>query len=166
MRKVWFCLLLLSLVTPAAAQERSKGEDVTPERDRPASDAHSFVELFTKLERDLELAAHTKNQTSLDALVAPEFTERAAIDPEHPVARTEWMEKVLPDYKLDPLGIRSMVIRAFLGNAVVSFVQKQEVPASGGAANRDYFIVDLWVVNQGKWQVASRFMSPVPTYQH
>ncbi len=138
--------------------EKKKSEDVTPQKDRPAADSHSFMELFTKLERDLVLAAQEKDRTSLDALVAAGFTERTAIDPEHPVARAEWIEKVLPDYRLDPMGVRSMVIRAFLGNALVSFVQKQ---APSAVDSRDYFIVDLWVVNQGKWQLASRFVSPV-----
>ena len=61
------------------------------------------MELFTKLERDLVLAAQKKDRTSLDALVAAGFTERTAIDPEHPVARAEWIEKALPDYRLDPM---------------------------------------------------------------
>ncbi len=106
-----------------------RAKQVTPEEDRPASDAHSFVELFSKLERDLEVAAQSKAQVSLEALVAPEFIERSAVRPELSVPRSEWMGRVLPAYRLDPVGIRSMVIRAFLGNAIVSFVQKQ---AAGG----------------------------------
>ena len=62
------------------------------------------MELFTKLERDLVLAAQKKDQTALDALIAPEFSERTATHPEHPVARAEWMEKTLPAYRLDPVG--------------------------------------------------------------
>ena len=138
--------------------KKRRRENVTPLEDRPASDSRSFMELFTKLERDLVLAAQKKDRTSLDGLVAAGFTERTAIDPEHPVARAEWIEKALPDYRLDPMGVRSMVIRAFMGNALVSFVQKQ---APSAVDSRDYFIVDLWVVNQGKWQLASRFVSPV-----
>ena len=88
MRKVWFYLLLLSVVSSGAAQQKKKkSEDVTPQKDRPAADSHSFMELFAKLERDLVLAAQEKDRTSLDALVAAGFTERTAIDPEHPVAR-------------------------------------------------------------------------------
>ena len=161
MKRLWLGMILLSWALPALAQEKAKGEQVTPEGDRPASDAHSFMELFTKLERDLEVAAQAKSQGALAALVAPEFIERSAARPELPVPRSEWMGKVLPAYRLDPVGIRSMVIRAFLGNAIVSFVQKQAAGGPREAGTREYFIVDLWVVNQGKWQLASRFVSPV-----
>jgi len=161
MKSLWIGTILLSLALPVVAQERSKSEQVTPENDRPASDAHSFMELFTKLERDLEVAAQSKAQVSLEALVAPEFIERSAVQPELSVRRSEWMGKVLPAYRLDPVGIRSMVIRAFLGNAIVSFVQKQAAGGPGAAGTREYFIVDLWVVNQGRWRLASRFVSPV-----
>ena len=160
------CLLavLLSLVMPVTGQERSKPEDITPEKDRPASDAHSFMELFSKLEYQLALAAQKKDQADLDTFVAPEFIARDANDPDHVITKTEW-EKALPDCKLDPVGIRSVVIRAFLRNTVVSFVQKQ-TRSAGGVRTLDWFIVDLWVANRGKWQLASRFAWPVPAQQH
>ena len=71
------------------------------------------------------------------------------------------MQERLSDYKLDPLQIRSMTIRAFLGNAVVSFVQKQKATQNDAGRTAEYFIVDVWVANHGKWQVASRFSSVV-----
>jgi hypothetical protein len=159
MRNAMLLAVLLSLATPLAAQKKHKPEEVHSEEERPASDAHSFMELFSKLERDWVLAVQKKDQVSVDAIVAPEFIERDATDPDHIITRAEWMEKNLPDYKLDPLGIRSMTIRAFLGNAVVSFVQK--AMPSGSGRSGDYFMVDVWVTNHGKWQVASRCASPV-----
>ncbi len=98
---------------------------------------------------------------SLNEIMADEFIERDATDPENMITRTKWIQERLSDYKLDPLQIRSMTIRAFLGNAVVSFVQKQKVPQNAASRNAEYFIVDVWVANHGKWQVASRFSSPI-----
>jgi hypothetical protein len=161
-RKTLLFATLLALIVPVAAQKKQNPEAAKSEEDRPASDARSFMELFGKLERDWGLAVQKKDQPSLDAMVAAEFVERDAIDPEHIVTRAEWMERNLKDYDLDPLGIRSMTVRAFLGNAVVVFVQKQRPTRSGSGPGKDYFIVDLWVTNQGKWQVASRSISPVP----
>jgi hypothetical protein len=54
-----------------------------------------------------------------------------------------------------------MTVRAFLGNAVVSFVQKQKATQNGTGGSSEQFIVDVWVANHGKWQVASRFSSLV-----
>jgi len=161
MSKALLLVLLLSLVVPVAAQRKHKSEEVGSEANRAASDARSFLELFSKLERDWGLAAQKRDQVSLDATVAPEFIERDATDPDHTITRAEWMEKSLANYTLDPLSIRSMTIRAFLGNAIVSFVQKQKATPSGADRNGDFFIVDLWVVNHGNWQVATRFISPI-----
>jgi len=161
MRQAVLLALSLSVVMPVGAQSKRGSEDVKSESQRPASDAHSFMELFGKLERDWGLAAEQNNQKSLNEIMATEFIERDAADPENMITRTNWMQKRLSDYKLDPLQIRSMTIRAFLGNAVVSFVQKQKTNQSGEGGSYDHFIVDVWVANHGKWQVVSRFSSLV-----
>jgi len=142
-------------------QSKHNLEDVKSEEQRPASDAHSFMELFGKLERDWGLAVEKKDQKSLNEIMADEFIERNAADPENMITRTKWMQEQSSDYKLDPLQIRSMTIRAFLGNAVVSFVQKQKATQNGAGRSAEYFIVDVWMANHGKWQVASRFSSLV-----
>ena len=167
MRQAVLLAVLLSVAVPVVAQGKHKPEEVKSEEQRPASDAHSFMELFGKLERDWGLAAEKKDQMSLNEIMADEFIERDASDPENTIARTKWMQERLSDYKLDPLQIRSMTIRAFLGNAVVSFVQKQKETRNGAGRSAEYFIVDVWVANHGKWQVASRFSSVVsPTGVH
>jgi hypothetical protein len=160
MRQAILLAVLLSVAMPVVAQRKHKPEDVKSEEERSASDARSFMELFGKLERDWGLAAEKKDLMSLNAIMAEEFIERDAADPDHPVTRANWLQKRLANYNLDPLQIRSMTIRAFLGNAVVSFVQKQKAsPFTRESA--EYLIVDVWVVNHGKWQVASRFSSAV-----
>jgi len=161
MRKAVLLGVLLSVAVPVVPQSKQKPEDVNSEEQRPASDAHSFMELFGKLERDWGLAAEKKDQKSLNEIMADEFIERDTTDPENMITRTKWMQERLSDYTLDPLQIRSMTIRAFLGNAVVSFVQKEKATQNGAGRSAEYFIVDVWVANRGKWQVASRFSSVV-----
>lgn len=160
MRQAILLAVLLSVAMLVVAQRKHKPEDVKSEEQRAASDARSFMELFGKLERDWGLAAEKKDLTSLNAIMAEEFIERDAADPDHAVTRATWLQERLTNYNLDPLQVRSMTIRAFLGNAVVSFVQKQKTnqPARESA---ECLIVDVWVVNHGKWQVASRFSSAV-----
>src|SRR5713101_4477181 len=161
MRQALLLALLFSVAVPVVAQKKHKPpEEARSEEQRPASDAHSFTELFGKLERDWGLAAE-KKEKSVDEIMADEFIERDATDPENVITRTKWMQERLSDYTLDPLQIRSMTIRAFLGNAVVSFVQKEKATQNGAGRSAEYFIVDVWVANHGKWQVASRFSSVV-----
>jgi hypothetical protein len=161
MRQAVVLAVLLSVALPVVAQSKHNPYNLKSEEQRSTADAQSFMELFGKLERNWGLAAEEKNQKSLDEIVADEFIERDASDPENTITRTQWMQKRLSDYKLDPLQIRSMTIRAFLGNAVVSFVQKQKATQNGAGGGAEYFIVDVWVANHGKWQVASRFSSLV-----
>jgi hypothetical protein len=165
MRQAILLAVLLSVAMPVVAQRKHEPEDVKSEEERSASDARSFMELFAKLERDWGLAAEKKDLMSLNAIMAEEFIERDATDPDHPVTRANWLQERLTNYNLDPLQIRSLTIRAFLENAVVSFVQKQKAnqPTRESA---EYLIVDVWVVNHGKWQVASRFSSAVVQRNH
>jgi Domain of unknown function (DUF4440) len=161
MKQAVLFVVLFSLTVPVVAQSKRNPDNVKSEEERTAADAHSFMELFGKLERDWGLAAERKDQLSLNEIMAGEFIERNAADPENTITKTRWMQERLTNYKLDPLQIRSMTIRAFLGNAVVSFVQRQKATQDGAGQSGEYFIIDVWVANHGKWQVASRFLSVV-----
>jgi len=119
------------------------------------------MELFTKLERDVALAAQKQDHDFLDVTVAPEFVQRDAIDPDRLIPRTEWIQNNLRDYNLDPLSIHSLVIRAFLGTAIVSFAQRPKSSQPADHSANYYFVVDVWAPNHGKWQLTSRFLSPV-----
>ena len=118
------------------------------------------MELFAKLERDWTQAVQKKDKAALDAILAPEFTLRTSENPENLTPRTVWIQNVLTSYDVRSSSQRSMVIRAFLGVAVVSFVQSEQATVNGKDRSGDYFIVDLWKANHDKWKVAARYMSP------
>jgi len=161
MKQAVVLLIAILAGTSLWGQTRHDSDSTKVEAERPASDAHSFMELFSKLERDLALAAQKQDRDFLDVTVAPEFVQRDATDLAHLIPRTEWIQNSLRDYTLDPLSIHSLVIRAFLGSAIVSFAQR---PKSGQASDHGanyYFVVDVWAPNHGKWQLTSRFLSPV-----
>jgi hypothetical protein len=154
-------LLLLCLAAPCAARSAHKQGHKTPERDRPASDARSFMELFTKLERDWIQAVQRKDKSTLDAILAPEFMLRTSENPEDPLPRADWIQQALTSYDIRSFSHRAIAIRAFLGVAVVSFVQSQQATIDGEDRSGDYFIVDLWEANHDKWQVSARYVAPV-----
>ena len=159
----WILLtLMLSMcfAGQCSAQLNSKHERETPQQERSASDARSFLELFTKLERDWIQAEQRRDGAALDAMLAPEFTLRSSESPEHPVPRAEWIQRALSSYDIHSYSHRAIVIRAFLGAAVVSFVQSQKATLDGKDCSGDYLIVDLWETNHDKWQLSSRFMAP------
>ena len=161
MRKGLLLLLIMCAYLPVSAQQKHRKEEPTPEAERPASEAHSFMELFTKLERDWILAVQHKDKAALDNILAPEFIVRSSADPEHPVLRTDWMQEALSKWEIRSYSHHAMAIRAFAADAIVSFLQTQEATIDGKDRSGDYFIVDLWVVNHGNWQVAARYLAPV-----
>jgi Domain of unknown function (DUF4440) len=159
-RKVLLLVVLVLCVSSSFAAQKKKQHEPS-EAERPASASRSFMELFTKLERNWADAAQKKDQAELEQFLAPEFIVRTSADPDHPVSRAEWMQNVLTRYDIRSVSQRSMAIRAFLGSAVVSFVQTQQASVGGKDRSGDFFIVDLWVTNNGKWQAAARFISAV-----
>jgi hypothetical protein len=156
MKEALFFALILSFSFPSFGQ-REKKEHKTPEAQRPASDAHSFIELFTKLERDWMLAVEHKDRAALESLLAPEFNERTASDPEHPVSRAAWIDRAVADFDLRSFNIRYLAIRSFLDNAVISFEENQQVTVGGVDRSGRYFVVEVWVSKGDRWQAASRF---------
>lgn len=153
-------LLSLYVATPSAAQRAQEHPEATPEEKRPASESRSYMELFTKLERDWTQAVQKKDKASLDEILAPEFTLRTSENPESLILRADWIQKALTSYDLRSSNQRAMVIRAFLGVAVVSFVQSEQVTIDGKDSSGDYLVVDLWKANRNRWQVAARYLAP------
>jgi len=156
-------LLIFAFLSPLniAAQRKTHKEDVTPEAERTASNAHSFMELFAKLEGDWLGACQRKDRAALEELLAPEFSVRLSSDPEHILTRTDWIENAMVSNRIQSYRDRAMTIRAFLGVAVVSFVRSEGATIGSGNSSNDSLIVDVWEINHGKWQPATRFMAPV-----
>ena len=165
--KKGFALLLLFVAVPCLFAQKKKHQEKSEQaaEQRPATDARSFMELFTKLERDWADAIQRKDRAALDAILAPEFLVRTAADPEHPIERAEWVNDTLSKYQLRSYTNRAMVIRAFLGVAVVSFIQSQQVSVAGKDRHSEYLIVDLWETDSNKiWHPAARYIAAVENH--
>ena len=163
MRRSILLTLVASFCLPGycAAQANGEHEGGRSEKEKPASAARSFLELFTKLERDWIEAAQRGDKAALDAILAPEFAELSAESPESPLSRSDWIQRALTGYDIHSYSQRTMVIRAFLGVAVVSFVQSQEATFNGEDRSGDYLVVDLWETNHNTWQASARYIAPV-----
>jgi Domain of unknown function (DUF4440) len=158
-RKTLTPLLVFALLSPLniAGQRKTHKENATPETERTASNAHSFMELFAKLEGDWLGACQRKDRAALEELLAPEFSVRFSSDPEHIVTRTDWIADAMVRNPIQFSRDRAMTIRAFLGVAIVSFVRSE----GATTGSDDSLIVDVWEVNNGKWQPTTRFVAPV-----
>jgi hypothetical protein len=100
----------------------------------------------------------------LDTILAPEFMLRSSENPENPILRADWVRSALTTCDIRSFSHRAMANRALLGVAVVSFVQSQRATVDGRDRSGDYFIVDLWEGNSGKWQLFARYIALVDNH--
>ena len=154
-------ILIMSTAVLCAAQVTHAPEKQTPEKDRSASNAHSFTEMFSKLEADFSRAVQDKDEGGVEAMLAPEFMLRTSRDPENPLPRTESIQYVLASCQLRSFTQRAFAIRAFIGVAVVSFVESRQGTIGGKDCSGNYLVVDLWEANHGKWQISDRYSARV-----
>lgn len=154
-----FVLLFLCFSFHAPAQQVHTPEKPVAEKDRPASDAHSFQELFQTLERNWIEAVQRRDSDAVDALLAPEFMSWTSEDPENPTPRAEWVQHAFAHVESGTLTPGAMSIRAFVGSALVSFQLTHTDVIDGKQQTQRYFIIDLWEVNHGRWQVADRYVT-------
>lgn len=161
--KISLAVVLLCMTGLCHGQQAQNQKDsiAAQEERRPVADSHSFVELFTKLEDQWTQAIQRRDRSRLDAVLAPEFILRNSEDPEHPVIRERWMRNVFAGPEIKSFTHRAMVIRAFMGVAIVSFVEEEQVKSDGQNHTVRRFIVDVWEVNRGQWLAAERFVAPL-----
>lgn len=159
MRRIAVLALLMLFWSGLAcrAQAAHDSAQSSAEKNRPASDAHSFQELFQKLEREWTVAVQQQNKDTLDAILAPEFMYWTSEHPDTPTLRDAWLRHALAHGEAGHVSAGEMFIRAFVGSALVSFELTRDDAGGGTHHVEHYFIVDLWVVNHGKWQVADRY---------
>lgn len=142
-------LVLLQLFFPLSALRWQQKEHRTPERG-----ISSFIELYTKLERDIASAVQKHNTASLDRLLAPEFVLRSGEDPEHTVHRSEWLRNPAVQPPPAPFWLSSMAVRVFPGDvALVSFI------AAAGKRKTGVLVIDVWIADRARkrWQLAQRY---------
>jgi len=156
-------LAMLWMAMPVNAQhtQGKNNSAFVEEQERPVADSHSFMELFTKLENQWMQAMQGKDRSGLETLLAPEFMVYDAEDPGHPMVRDAWISDALAGPRIGSFSHNTMAIRAFMGVAIVSFMQKEEQKVNGKDRTVQCFVVDIWEVNHQHWQVAERYISPV-----
>src|SRR5215469_4837924 len=156
-------LAMLWMAMPVNAQhtQGKHNSAFVEEQQRPVAEYPSFMELITKLENPWMQAMEGKPRSGLETLLAPEFMVYDAEDLGHPMVRDEWISDALAGPRIGSFSHNTMAIRAFMGVAIVSFMQKEEQKVNGKDRTVQCFVVDIWEVNHQHWQVAERYISPV-----
>ena len=97
-----------------------------------------LVKKYYDMENILQAALMQKDTKKIDSLLAPDFEERKANNPNSPVPRKDWIALKLKHKDENNHVIRQMAVRELGNNYIVSYLSV--------TSNNDssMFIVDVW----------------------
>jgi hypothetical protein len=159
MKKIALLLIVAMSVSGFTQNKKGKKHDSTERGVR------SFMEVFANLERDWTTAIQKHDVPTLDKMLALDFIVRNAVDPEHVMNRSDWLEKIAPSYKIESFSQSGMTVRVFPGDvALVSFVQWQTATVDKAEESGRFLVIDIWVADhvQQRWQLAQRYWAATP----
>ena len=123
----------------------------------------SRCDLVEALEREWRDALCAKNMDKLASLIHPEFTliGTRASGP-FTLSREEWLDAIQKRELISiDLDIKQAVV---FENVMVGTVEARWRVAYLGRAVEDcVLLTDVWVCEDGRWQVVRRHSSPIPT---
>jgi Domain of unknown function (DUF4440) len=111
--------------------------------------------LFSRLERELNQAAATRDREKLSSLLSDDFEQRTPAPPMDPVPRQQWIDQALSGKVRTPAQILDMAVRTFSDSCVVDFLEQFD-PAE---KQPDRFVVDVWRGSEQGWKLAVRYAS-------
>jgi hypothetical protein len=133
----------------------------------PADRDPQLTNELRKLEQQLGEAAMHRDANVLERLVGSEYTLRLADAPEVSVPRAAWIDNLRPQaphpFKLESFNEQYHAARKLNDDlAVVSLLLTQKATVDGVDRSGDFYEVDIWKRNGGKWQIIARYSAPIP----
>lgn len=149
-----FMLFSALLVASAAFVQAATGNP-----GRVAPTMTRTIHTFSALENDWLDAVQTRDRSTLQKIIAPDFELRSAARPGMPSPREESLKSAL-DLAPFQSSIEQMAAHEYGEIVIVSFLWKLEVPANGPLP-RNMFVIDTWKLHGDQWQVVARYTAPV-----
>jgi hypothetical protein len=141
-----------------------KPPDRPPRQLPPPSDSDAqLTDALRPLEHELgEVALHGfKDTKSMERLVSPEFTQRVSDAPERSLPRSLWGQPS-SKYKIESLEEHHYAARKLTDElAVVSLLLTQRATFDGRDRSGDFYVVDIWQQDDGRWRIIARYSSPI-----
>ena len=117
------------------------------------------VHMFSELENQWLDAVQSRDQATLDKIVAPSFELRSALQAGTPTPRAESLKQALALPPFDS-SIGKMAAHEYGDIIVVSFEWKL-TPAKDSGPPERMFVVDTWRHAEAGWQVVARYIAPI-----
>ena len=161
MKKNIIVIVLLILCTfnlPSSGQAHRQGQLVVT-RTR-------LQVVFGELEGQWLKAIQGKDETTLNRILADEFSLWTPAPPGSPVPRTDWQTAAF-GRKLQSFGMRQLAVRSVTPEISVANFELSETFDQGGVPRtEEHFVVDVWVKSgEGdNWRCTDRYDSRLSTF--
>ncbi len=108
------------------------------------------------LEHEWAEAIRQNDMEKLERIVGPQYTLTANGFPGRArFAREEWMATV-PVYEIHSYDLRNFVVHAYRDAAVVLLDLDMQATVRGSDRSGSFALTDVWVRQNGQWQVVAR----------
>ena len=124
-----------------------------------AAQSHTDEREIRRLQQEWMNAWVRQDRDTIERILAPDYSLTVSSMPSRPVTREQWIG-MLPRYTAQAFEYRDMTVRLFGDVAVVSSIGRG-IGAQIDGADRSFpfFLTDVWVRRDGRWQVAARYSS-------
>jgi len=117
-------------------------------------------QVIRQLSQDWMMATKTRDEPTLNKIVAPEFTLSGNDLTEPPLPREIWMKNTMENLKIDSISYSNMHVQVIDQVAIVHSSLYWSVSFRDMPARKDTVIlVDTWLKRGQNWQVVSRIVS-------
>ncbi len=104
-------------------------------------------------------AVKRHDETSLARILSPDFTLTDERSTTNPTDRERYINRVTRSWRLGTYRIDKTTVRLYGNAAVVNIWYMQQGEVRGKETIGEFLATDVWVKQNGRWQVVSRHMS-------
>lgn len=141
--------------TPATAQVPQATKS-NPQSQSPGKLALPEQE-FIKLEQEWMEAVQKQDDPALNRIMARDFVHTTSMIPGRSTDKAQFIEvSVQPTTRLGTFSFDQVVVRLVGDLAVVNALYSQKARQGEISFNGDYFLTDIWVKRDNRWQVLAR----------
>ena len=113
---------------------------------------------FLELETKWMNAWKAKDEQTCRQLLADNFTLTSSLSSGDLMTKEQWIS-LLPKYNCHNFSFDRIKVRTYGNTAVVNSWFHQQAEANGRDWSGNFLITDVWVNNNGNWQVVARHAS-------
>lgn len=154
-----FFVALFPFICLGQQSQSSQSSPLPPRPDgMSAARTGTFETELSNTERDLAEALRRRDADGLKKILSEDFVYTDAATAGQSLNRAQYIESALA-LKLEGYNFTNTVARAYGSTFVFSSLYTQTINAGPSARTDEFFITDIWLRRDNRWQMAARYSS-------